>query len=162
MQHHARKRPARPLAPMRAAFLRLHQQTFRLQEGLRPCVAPREFVIAHQKFVKMLRREAAVPCPVKRLDLGLPVERNPLAGRLPEPAVQKSRFAILVVALPPAPKRPLPDAQELRRLQLTELRRLVTPQNIQKLDHSHTLMGFRPAHREPRKARQLPDRSCAT
>jgi hypothetical protein len=30
--------------------------------------------------------------------------------------------------------------------QLTELHRFVTAQNAQKLDHPHTLSGFRPAH----------------
>src|ERR1019366_2256616 len=63
--------------------------------------------------------------------------------------------------IPPPPKRSLANAQKLRRFHLTELRGLVAAQNIQKLDHSHTLMGIRPAHHEPRKARELPDRSCA-
>jgi hypothetical protein len=31
-------------------------------------------------------------------------------------------------------------------LQLTELRRFVTVENAQELDHPHTLSGFRPAH----------------
>ena len=110
----------------------------------------------------MLRREAAVAAPVKRLDLRLPVDRNPLARHFTEPAVQQARLAVILVALAPAPERPLADTQKLRRFQLTELRRLVPAQDIQKLDHSHTLMGFRPAHPKPRKARNLPDRSCAT
>jgi hypothetical protein len=57
-QHHARHRPARPLAPMRPAPLRPFQQTPRMQERLGPGVAPAEMVIAHQMLGKMLGREA--------------------------------------------------------------------------------------------------------
>ena len=60
MQHHARQRPARPLAPMRPAPLGLLQQALRLQKRLRPGVAPREAVVAHQMLVKMLGREALI------------------------------------------------------------------------------------------------------
>ena len=90
----------------------------------------------------MLRREPAVTAPVKRLYLRLPVHRNPLARRFTEPPVQQARFAVFLVAIAPAPERPLAHAQKLRRFQLTELRSLVPAQDIQKLDHSHTLMGF--------------------
>jgi len=49
---------------------------------------------------------------------------------------------------------------------LAELRRFVTTQNARKLDHPHTLMGFRPAHPSPpegtkryRTDRALPNRT---
>ncbi len=106
-------------------------------------------------FWKAISNAGRFYCPVERLprDAYWAVW-NPLTGSLPEPTVQETGFAVLVVALPPPPERPLPDAQELHRL--------VAAKNIPKLDHSHTLMGFRPAHLDPRKARDLPDRSCAT
>src|SRR5665213_856642 len=151
MQHHARQRPARPLAAVRAAPLRLLQQTLRMQERLRPGITPGEPMVAHQMLVEMLRREAPIACLVQRLDLGLPVARNPLARHFAKPTVQKTRFALILVALAPPPERPLPDAQKLRCFQLAELRALVTAQHVDKLDHSHTLMGFRPAHSRPSK-----------
>jgi len=113
-------------------------------------------------LMKMLGREAGVPGPVKRFHLGLPVERNPLAGGLAQPPVEKPGIAIVRVPLAPAPERPLADPQKLRCFQLAELRRFVAAQNTQKLDHPHTLSGFRPAHPTPQRGGNLPDRSCAT
>jgi hypothetical protein len=113
-------------------------------------------------LVKMLRREAGVAGLVQHLHLGLPFRRNPLARNLAEPAVQQTGRAVVLVALQPAPERPLPNTQQFRSFQLPELRCFITAQNIQKLDHPHTLMGFRPAHPAPQKADKLPDRSCAT
>ena len=171
MQHHARHRSARSLAPMRPAPLGLLQQPARLKKRLRPGVAPGEGVTLHQAFVKVLGGEARIPPLVKRLDLGLAIGGNTLARRLAEPPVQKARFAVLLIAPPPAPKRPLPNPQQLRRFHLTELRRLVTAQNVQKPHHPHTLQGFRPAH--PKLSIELgnyrtdralpkPDISCAS
>jgi hypothetical protein len=57
MQHHSRHRPARTLAPMRAATARLLQKTSRMQKRFRPGVAPREIVPRDQLLVKMLGRE---------------------------------------------------------------------------------------------------------
>jgi len=112
-------------------------------------------MILHQMLVKMLRREAGVARAVKRFHLVRTVNRNPLAGCLAQPPVQQTRLAILFVALTPAPERPFTDTQELRRLQLVELQSLVPAQNIQKLHHSHTLKGFRPAHHVPPKGHEI-------
>jgi len=171
MQHHARHRSARSLAPMRPAPLGLLQQPPRMQKRLRPRVAPGEGVVARQMLVKMLGREARIPRLVKRLHLSLAIGRNTLARRLAEPAVQQARLARFLEAVAPAPKRPLPNPQQLRRFHLTELRRLVTAQNVQKPHHPHTLQGFRPAH--PKLSIELgnyrtdralpkPDISCAS
>src|ERR1700677_4209904 len=62
MQHHARQRPARSFAPVRATPFRAFQQPLRLQETLRPGVTPPEPMVANQVLVKMTRREAAVAC----------------------------------------------------------------------------------------------------
>ena len=113
-------------------------------------------------LVKMLGREARIALAIKRLDLVLPIDRNPLARRLAEPPVQQPRLAVVLEPLPPTPKRPLANPKQLRRLHLIELRRLVAAQNVQKPHHPHTLKGFRPAHPTPQKGKTLPDRSCAT
>ena len=64
-------------------------------------------MVLHQMLVEVLDGEALVALVIKRLDVLRPVDRNPLARRLAEPAVQKTSFALLVVAVAPAAKRPL-------------------------------------------------------
>ncbi len=108
-------------------------------------------MIAHETLVKMLRREARVTRPVKRFHLRLPVDGDPLAGSPSKPPVENPGIAIVLVPLAPVPERPLTDPQKLRCFRLAELRRYVTAQNVQKLDHPHTLSGFRPAHPNPPK-----------
>jgi hypothetical protein len=103
----------------------------------------------NQAFVKVLIGEAKIALAIKRLHLRLARRGNALARRLGEPPVHKSRLARLLKAIAPTPKRPLPDAQKLRRFHLSELRRLVAAQNVHELDHPHTLKGFRPAHPKP-------------
>lgn len=119
-------------------------------------------VILNQMLMEMLGREALVAAAVQGFDLRLPVKRNPLARRLAKPAVKKARLAVLLITNRPAPERPLAHPQQLRRLQLTELRRLKAAKHAHELDHPHTLMGFRPAHHSLLKGKDLPDRSCAT
>src|SRR5208282_2542839 len=171
MQHHARQGPALPLAPMRPATFGLLQQALRMQKPLRPRIAPAEQVILHQMLVEMLGREARVARAIQGLDLVAAIPRNPLARRLAKPTVQQSGLAFALEAQTPATERPLPHTQQLRSLQLAQFRRFVTAQNARKLDHPHTLMGFRPAHPNPpsrekcyRTDRALPkpDISCAT
>src|SRR5271166_3982607 len=151
MQHHPRHRPTRPLAPMRAAPLRLLQKTLRMKERLRPGVAPGEVVPRHQMLMKVLGGEAPVTLAIQSLDLVRAIDRNPLARRLAEPTIQKPRLAVVLKPLTPTSKRPLIDPKQLRCLHLVELRRLVAAQNVKKPHHTHTLKGFRPAHQIPRK-----------
>ena len=151
MQHHARQRPARALASMRPAPLGALQQTARMKKRLRPRVAPVEAMMFHEPFMKMLGREARIPLAIKRLHFRLTTRRNPLGRDLAEPTVPQSRLALVLETLPPPPKRPFAHTQKLRRLQLTELRRLPTTQYVLELDHPHTLMGFRPPHPTPSK-----------
>jgi hypothetical protein len=155
MQHHAGKRPARALAPMRAAPLGPLQEAARMKKCLRPRIAPAEPMMFNQPLMKMLGREADIPLPIERLHLGSPRRRNPFGRHLAQPPVKQAWFALRIVAIPPTPKRPLADAQQLRRFQLTELRGFVTSQNVQELDHPHTLMGFRPPHPKPSKRPQI-------
>ena len=146
MQHHAGKRSARALAPMRAPSLGLFQKTLRMQKRFRPGVAPREIVPRHQVLVKMLRREAAVALAIQSLHLMLPVDRNPPARRFAQPPIQQPGFAIVFEPLPPAPKRPLIDPKQFRRFDLVQFRRLVAAHYARELDHTNPLKGFRPAH----------------
>ena len=163
MQHHALQRTALALAPMRPATLGLLQQTLGMQEGLRPGVAPAEVVVLHQTLVEMLGREPGVTRAIQHLHFLAPVRGNPLARRLAQPPIQQARLALVLKALAPAPERPLAHPQQFPSLELAQLRGLVTAQNAHKLDHPHTLMGFRPAHPfPPRRDQTLPDRSCAT
>ena len=62
---------------------------------------------------EVLDGEALVAFAIKRLHLLRPIDRNPLARRLAEPPVKKPRLALLVVAVPPAPERPLAHSQKL-------------------------------------------------
>ena len=93
-------------------------------------------------LVKMLGREALITLAIQSLDLMFAINRNPFARRLAEPTIQQTRLAVVLKPLTPTAKRPLVDAQQLRRFQLIELRRLVAAQNVQKPDHTHTLKGF--------------------
>src|SRR5271169_1838262 len=175
MQHHAGQRTARTSAPMRAAPLRPFQQTLRLQKRLRPAVAPPEIVALRQLLVKVLGGEAVVALAIQSLYFLLPIHRNPPTRRLAQPAVQQAGLSVVLEADAPASKRPLPDPEQLRRFQLSELRSFVATQNIPELDHTNPLEGFRPAHPTSPKGQTLcekcyrtdrvlhkPDISCAS
>ena len=113
-------------------------------------------------LVEMLGGEALVAGPVEALDLRLVVQRHPFGGRMAQTAVQKTRLAIVLEAAAPATEGPLAHTQHLSRRDLIELIRFISAQYTPEPDHPHTLQGFRPAHPNPRKATDLPDRSCAT
>ena len=98
-------------------------------------------MLAHKMFVGMPRREAAVAGAIQSLDLLLPIQWHPSARSLAETAIQQTRFTSLLVAMTPAAERPLADPEQLRRLHLVELRRLVAIQNAPERHHSHTLTG---------------------
>jgi hypothetical protein len=147
---------------MRALTRRLRNNARPLQMQLQPGVAPAETMVLDEMLVEMLDREALVTLAIKPLHLFGPVNRNPLARGLAEPAVQEPRLTGLVIAARPAPERPLAHPEQLRRLLLIELRRFPAVQNVQKHRHAHPLKGFRPAHPDPPKGLGLPDRSCAT
>jgi hypothetical protein len=117
MQHHARQRPSFALPPMRALTRRLRNNARPLQMQLQPGVAPAE------TMVERLDREALVTLAIKPLHRLGPVNRNPLARRLAEPAVDEPGLALLLIAPRPAPERPLAHPEQLRRLLLIELRR---------------------------------------
>lgn len=96
-------------------------------------------MIGDQVLVKMLGREAKVTLPIQPLDLiGLSV-RNPLRRRLAQPPVSQPGLALLAVAFAPAPEASLSYAQDLRRLQLAQLRRLDPVEEAQKLHHPQPL-----------------------
>jgi hypothetical protein len=88
MQHHARQRPSFALPPMRALTRRLRNNARPLQMQLQPGVAPAETMVLDEMLVEMLDREALVTLAIKPLHLFGPVNRNPLARGLAEPAVQ--------------------------------------------------------------------------
>ena len=89
---------------------------------LEPGVAPAEAVILNQMLVEMLDREALVALAIKPLHFLRPVDRDPPARRLAEPAVRKPGLPSLLITTRPAPERPLAHPEQLSRLRLIELR----------------------------------------
>ena len=73
-------------------------------------------------LVEMLDREALIALAIKPLHFFRPVDRNPLARRLAEPAVDEAGLAFLFIAARPAPECPFAHPEQLRRLRLVELR----------------------------------------
>src|SRR5580658_6188845 len=106
---------------MRATPFGTLQKIFRLQKGLGPGVAPVEVMIADQVFVKVPCREAVVAGPIQGLDLLLPIQWHPFAGRLAQTAVQQPGLSAVLETLAPAAERPLAHTEQLRRLHLVEL-----------------------------------------
>jgi hypothetical protein len=111
----------------------------------------------------MLDRETLVALATKPLHFLRPIDRNPLARRLAEPAVQKPGLALLTshAASSGGTSARSPRAT-LLRLFLIELRRFPPVKKSQKHRHAHSLFGFPPAHPDLPKGLGLPDRSCAT
>ena len=89
MQHHPRQRPPLALAadaPPCAAPCRRRPSTEDAASSR--CSHPAEAVVLHQMLVEVLDREALVALAVEPLHFFRPVDGNPLARRLAEPAVQ--------------------------------------------------------------------------
>src|SRR5215471_17651028 len=65
--------------------------------------------------------------------------------------IARADYAVVTAATlaAPASKRPLSHPQQLRRLQLAQLARLIPIHNTPQLQHSHTLKNFRPPHSHP-------------
>src|SRR6202044_1933358 len=141
MQHHARQRPPLPLPPMRPLARRLRHHPHPLKMKLGPGVAPAEAVILHQMLVEVLDREALVALAIEPLHLLGPVDRNPPARRLAEPAVQEPGLAFLLVTARPAPERSLAPPPIAPLLLPVQLRRFPAVQNVQKHRHAHPLKG---------------------
>src|ERR1700677_1156964 len=142
---------------MCATPLGAFQQTLRLQKHLGPRVAPVEVVVADKVLVEMFRGETAIAAAIQSFDLVLPVNPYPFAGGPPQPAVQQARLAGIFKAQAPAAKRPLTDPNQFSRFQLIEFTRLITTQDAPKPHHSHTLVGFCPAHQGSPKSPVSPD-----
>jgi hypothetical protein len=147
---------------MRSPTRRPLQQAFRLQEQLRPGVAPAAQVIAYQQIVEVPGGEAVVAGPIESLDLRLIIRRDALKRLAAQAAVQQAGLAVLLVTPTPPAKRPLADAEQLARFDLVEFASLTAVQYTPETKHSHTLKGFRPAHPGSPKRPDSPDRSCAT
>ncbi len=64
-------------------------------------------------LVKVLGREARIPRLVERLDLSGPIRVDTLPRGLAKPPVHQARFAVVLITLAPASKRPLSNPQKL-------------------------------------------------
>jgi hypothetical protein len=104
MQHHSHHRPALPPAPMRAAARRLGQKTAVLKIGLRPGVAPRKAMPAHQMLMEVLGREAMIAFAVEPLDLRRRSVGNRAAGAPSKPPVDEPLLAVRLEPVAPAPQ----------------------------------------------------------
>ena len=118
MQHHPRQWTPLALPAMRAFARRPGHHTHPLPMQLQPGVAPAEAVVLHQMLVEMLDRKTLVALAIKPLHFFRPVDRNPPPRRLAEPPVDKPGRAVLIIAVTPAPERPLAHPQRLRHLRL--------------------------------------------
>lgn len=96
-------------------------------------------MIGDQVLVEVLGGEALVALPIEPLDLLRIGVRNPLRRGLAEPPVEEPSLPLLAIALAPAPEGPLAHAEDLRRLQLAQLRRLDPVEEAQKLHHPQPL-----------------------
>src|SRR3984885_11538006 len=151
MQHHGRQRPPLALPAVGAFAWSLRNNARPLQMQLQPGVAPAETMVLDEMLVERLDREALVTLAIKPLHLFGPVNRNPLARGLAEPAVDEPGLALLLIAPRPAPERPLAHPEQLRRLLLIELPRFQAVKKSQKPRHAHSLFGFPPTHPNPPK-----------
>jgi hypothetical protein len=93
-------------------------------------------MVLHQMLVEMLDRKTLVALAIKPLHFFRPVDRNPPPRRLAEPPVEKPGRAVPVIAVTPAPERPLAhpnrsaasawfssaDSQRLRRFKNIAMR----------------------------------------
>src|SRR5262252_3282790 len=114
MQHHPLARLPLTLAPMRAAALHTLHQTRRMQLRLGPRVAPAELVVANALLVKVLHVPTAVVRPVQ-LQHAIDLAALNAPGRgFAQPAVDQTRFAVVLEPIPVAPKLALRRSQRLK------------------------------------------------
>src|SRR5215831_8778996 len=167
MQHHPLARLPLTLAPMRAAALHTLHQTRRMQLRLGPRVAPAELVVANALLVKVLHVPTAVVRPVQ-LQHAIDLAALNAPGRgLAQPAVDQTRFAVVLEPIPVAPKLALRHSQQFPGLR--QLPPFPAAQNISKLQHSTvlatssgSLMRLHPeAQNRTTRVLPNPNNSCA-
>ena len=120
MQHHARQRPARPLAPVRASACRRPLAPMSLERQADPVVAPRHAVIVAELLPEMPRVEIPITGVEKLQNPRHLVHRRAARRNRPQAAVVKTLRPCRLVTIPPAPERALRHPQDLRRLRLAQ------------------------------------------
>ena len=103
----------------------------------------------HQLRVEMLHREVPVASPEQSQHPRNLLGRRPMARRLAKPPVRQSRLALLRKPVPPAPERPLVNAQHLSRISLCDLAPLLAVQHALKTHPAQSLVKCCPVHRGP-------------
>ena len=162
-QKHAAHRPARPFAPMAtpARRRRHHPGLLEIEPGRG--VAERVAVPLLELLVQVFDRKALIMLLIQRAHALELVLGRSLGRRLSEPPVDQASRAVLLVALPPATKRPLADPERRGRLVMAQPASLPT---FQQLLETHDPDPREPLHPAPR-SKPLgtvpePDRSRAT
>ena len=164
VHHHARKRAAWALAPVRAAPGRRSPAPISLQGQPHPVVAALAAVLRHQLLVEVLGGEVPV-AGVEQLEHPRHfVHRRATCREAAQAAVVETLRAVRLKAIPPAPEGALRDAQDLRRLRLAQHTATGAPANLFELHQSQPLCLLRPAHPNPPWLGNLlkPDRSSGT
>ena len=113
-------------------------------------------------LVEMLDRETLVALAIKPLHFLRPVDRNPLARRLAEPAVQKPASPSSHPTPRPAAERPLAHPEQLCRLFLIELRRFPPVKKVQNIAMRTASSASLRRTQTLQKESDLPDTSRAT
>ena len=164
VQHHAGKRTARTLAPVRAAPGRSPHAPTCLQGQAHPVVAALAVVLGDQLLVEVLGGEVPV-AGVEQLQHPRHLVRRGAPGReAAQAAVVETVGALRLVAIAPAPEGALRDTQNLRRLGLAQATPMGAPVNLLELHQSQSLYLLRPTHRPPPWLGDVlkPDRSSGT
>ena len=164
VQHHPHHRAARPLPAVRPAPGRRLDLAVRLQAQAKPVVAQPEAMLADQLLVEVLGREVRVARLEQLQHPHHLVHRRAARRDPPKAPVVQTRGTLGLIALPPAPERPLRHAQDLRGLGLAQITPITASVDILELHQSQSLQLLRPAH--PISSRfggnRKPDRSSVT
>src|SRR5208283_5009286 len=116
VQQHAGQRSPFPSLAMHPALAASRYQPGPLQSLFYPGVAQLYSVLRPQLLVKMLHVQIEIAIPIQSQDLLHRRQGNALGGRLSSPPVEQPVVARLFQPLPPAPHRPIADANNLGRL----------------------------------------------
>ena len=146
VQHHPHHRSARPLPAVRPAPGRRLDLAVRLQAQAKPVVAQLEAVLADQLLVEVLGREVRVARLEQLQHPHHLVHRRAARRDPPKAPVVQTRGTLGLIALPPAPERPLRHAQDLRGLGLAQITPITASVDILELHQSQSLQLLRPAY----------------
>ena len=121
-------------------------------------------MLADQLLVEVLGREVRVARLEQLQHPHHLVHRRAARRDPPKAPVVQTRGTLGLIALPPAPERPLRHAQDLRGLGLAQITPITASVDILELHQSQSLQLLRPAHPDSSRfgGNLKPDRSSVT